>query len=167
MGLYGIWESKVEDMRDGGKSAQAYINEYYMKERDAYAKILSEKTQVVAGTVAELAEKYAMEAYEVTAFVDGINTSLEETVDFESLEETSAVELKIVWEKLYYNMLKAKAPWLYQLEEWEDVLSEDARAEITAQFKADTQAVSTKVGRNDPCPCGSGKKYKKCCGKAD
>ena len=24
---------------------------------------------------------------------------------------------------------------------------------------------SEKVGRNDPCPCGSGKKYKKCCGK--
>ena len=21
-----------------------------------------------------------------------------------------------------------------------------------------------KIGRNDPCPCGSGKKYKKCCG---
>ncbi len=28
-----------------------------------------------------------------------------------------------------------------------------------------TPAVSRKVGRNDPCPCGSGKKYKKCCGK--
>jgi preprotein translocase subunit SecA len=27
-----------------------------------------------------------------------------------------------------------------------------------------TQRTSTKVGRNDPCPCGSGKKYKKCCG---
>ena len=25
-------------------------------------------------------------------------------------------------------------------------------------------AKSDKVGRNDPCPCGSGKKYKKCCG---
>ena len=25
-------------------------------------------------------------------------------------------------------------------------------------------AVSVKVGRNDPCPCGSGQKYKKCCG---
>ena len=23
-----------------------------------------------------------------------------------------------------------------------------------------------KIGRNDPCPCGSGKKYKKCCGAA-
>jgi uncharacterized protein YecA (UPF0149 family) len=26
-------------------------------------------------------------------------------------------------------------------------------------------AVNKEVGRNDPCPCGSGKKYKKCCGK--
>jgi preprotein translocase subunit SecA len=26
---------------------------------------------------------------------------------------------------------------------------------------------AAKVGRNDPCPCGSGKKYKKCCGKDD
>ena len=26
-------------------------------------------------------------------------------------------------------------------------------------------AVIEKIGRNDPCPCGSGKKYKKCCGK--
>jgi len=25
--------------------------------------------------------------------------------------------------------------------------------------------VEKKVGRNEPCPCGSGKKYKKCCGK--
>ena len=28
---------------------------------------------------------------------------------------------------------------------------------------ANQQAVSTKIGRNEPCPCGSGKKYKKCC----
>ena len=28
-------------------------------------------------------------------------------------------------------------------------------------------ATSKKVGRNDPCPCGSGKKYKKCCGMSD
>ena len=27
-----------------------------------------------------------------------------------------------------------------------------------------TPVTDTKVGRNDPCPCGSGKKYKKCCG---
>ncbi len=31
--------------------------------------------------------------------------------------------------------------------------------------KAQTVKKDSKVGRNDPCPCGSGKKYKKCCGK--
>jgi uncharacterized protein YecA (UPF0149 family) len=29
-----------------------------------------------------------------------------------------------------------------------------------------TSQPSSKIGRNDPCPCGSGKKFKKCCGKA-
>ena len=28
-----------------------------------------------------------------------------------------------------------------------------------------TRITEKKVGRNEPCPCGSGKKYKKCCGK--
>jgi SWIM/SEC-C metal-binding protein len=28
-----------------------------------------------------------------------------------------------------------------------------------------TRIAEKKVGRNEPCPCGSGKKYKKCCGK--
>ncbi len=31
--------------------------------------------------------------------------------------------------------------------------------------KSKTVSVEKKVGRNDPCPCGSGKKYKKCCGR--
>ena len=30
---------------------------------------------------------------------------------------------------------------------------------------AKTQIAEKKVGRNEPCPCGSGKKYKKCCGQ--
>ena len=36
----------------------------------------------------------------------------------------------------------------------------DAEAPVITQVRRDTP----KVGRNDPCPCGSGKKYKKCCG---
>lgn len=31
-------------------------------------------------------------------------------------------------------------------------------------FSKPQQAHASKVGRNEPCPCGSGKKYKKCCG---
>jgi len=47
------------------------------------------------------------------------------------------------------------------------------RAQQNLQFQAAAQAeaprpvrAGAKIGRNDPCPCGSGKKYKKCCGKA-
>ena len=36
---------------------------------------------------------------------------------------------------------------------------------VGARILPTTPAVSSKVGRNDPCPCGSGKKYKQCCGK--
>ena len=31
--------------------------------------------------------------------------------------------------------------------------------------KAPEPLTGTRVGRNAPCPCGSGKKYKKCCGR--
>ncbi|MCQ1056525.1 SEC-C domain-containing protein [Photobacterium sp. ZSDE20] len=40
--------------------------------------------------------------------------------------------------------------------------SEEHRAAV--EKHKPTSAVSDKIGRNDPCPCGSGKKYKKCCG---
>jgi hypothetical protein len=35
-----------------------------------------------------------------------------------------------------------------------------------AYFGAQPMVPQPKLGRNDPCPCGSGKKYKKCCGKS-
>ena len=70
-------------------------------------------------------------------------------------------------EKLYFNMHEAKADWLYNLREWDGVLSSERRREITKQWRESKQFRNTekKIGPNDPCPCGSGKKYKKCCGK--
>jgi preprotein translocase subunit SecA len=41
----------------------------------------------------------------------------------------------------------------------------EAAAATEAQAKAKPVRTGPKVGRNDPCPCGSGKKYKNCCGK--
>ncbi|MBQ8828031.1 MAG: SEC-C domain-containing protein [Clostridia bacterium] len=126
--------------------------------------MLVDKTSEITGTVKELAEKFSLEICEVAGFIDGINTSLEKMIDVEALEEDSAVEMKIVWETLYKNMLNARAPWLYELPEWDGILTEEKRAEIEHEFRASLQAVSTKVSRNALCPCGSGKKYKKCCG---
>jgi preprotein translocase subunit SecA len=45
-----------------------------------------------------------------------------------------------------------------------DVVSEAAQA-AEAQAKAKPVRTGPKVGRNDPCTCGSGKKFKNCCGK--
>ena len=54
-------------------------------------------------------------------------------------------------------------PWVVALNEWRI-----ANREPTHVFRPPPAtpfaAPSGKVGRNDPCPCGSGKKYKKCCG---
>lgn len=59
----------------------------------------------------------------------------------------------------------------FQLKSEEDVKREQT-AKITGTSGADDGSVKKqpvrkdkKVGRNDPCPCGSGKKYKKCCGR--
>jgi uncharacterized protein len=35
---------------------------------------------------------------------------------------------------------------------------------VATAFKSEPRRTVSKVGRNEPCPCGSGKKYKKCCG---
>ena len=50
-------------------------------------------------------------------------------------------------ERSYF--VKKNGVWFYQ--KWLPITS--------------TRINENKVGRNDPCPCGSGKKYKKCCGK--
>jgi preprotein translocase subunit SecA len=45
-----------------------------------------------------------------------------------------------------------------------DIVKKEAAPQGTGS-KRNTVAADKKVGRNDPCPCGSGKKYKRCCGK--
>jgi preprotein translocase subunit SecA len=46
-----------------------------------------------------------------------------------------------------------------------DMVTEATDAMARAQAKSKPVRSGPKVGRNDPCPCGSGKKYKHCCGK--
>jgi len=115
--------------------------------------------------VKELSERFSMEDWVFAGFMDGINTSLKEKTDIASLSIDTELDCEVDFNKLYYNMLNAKAQWLYTLDEWDNILTMEQRAEIKKQFTIDHTAVRNKVGRNDPCICGSGKKYKKCCGQ--
>lgn len=57
-----------------------------------------------------------------------------------------------------------KNGWKYSIELAPDQPENLADLELL-QNPPKTVTVSEKVGRNAPCPCGSGKKYKKCCGQ--
>ena len=46
-----------------------------------------------------------------------------------------------------------------------DFTEEELKKFYKEQKESTTIRKPKKIGRNDPCPCGSGKKYKKCCGK--
>lgn len=165
MKLYETWENMQELCQTDAQQSELW-NQYYTQETEAYKRILEKKTFELSGTAKELAETLGMEPVIFAPFCDGINTSLEQELDVKEIEEESSVSMKILPEKLYYNMLSAKAKWLYGLKEWDGVLSEETRTEITRAWRSDHMAVSKKtVGRNDPCPCGSGKKYKVCCGR--
>ena len=154
----GLDEQKREELWSG----------YFQIEKGIYEKILSNPAEVVEGTVKELAEKYGTEVLIMTGFLDGINESLkgyENPID--TMAEDTVVKIEIDPEKLYYNMVEAKASWLYELPQWTEILSAETRTELYKKQKASgtVRRQGHKIYPNDPCPCGSGKKYKKCCGR--
>ena len=118
------------------------------------------------GKVSDLAEKFECDKVIFTGFLDGVTTSLKNELDVTKITPDSEIDLDIDFEKLYFNMHKADADYLWGLEEWNDVLSEERRIEIYNEYRRSrTVHVEKKPGRNEPCSCGSGKKYKNCCGK--
>jgi len=164
MGLFEQWKDLSEKQRSG-KEYNEFWNTYLEKEKKIYEYLLEDHDSIVEGTLRELASRFDMDAVVFTGFLDGIDTSLVNSTGLEKINEESGIKLEIDYEKLFWNMLNAKADWLYNLEQWDGVLTEERRNEIKKEFKQSRIAVSSKVGRNEPCPCGSGKKYKKCCGK--
>ena len=82
------------------------------------------------------------------------------------MEEDTEVSLDFDNERLFKNMVAAGADWLYGLPEWNDIFDEETQKRLyTEQKQSGTVKKSKKIYPNDPCPCGSGKKYKKCHGR--
>ena len=140
--------------------------DYFEKEKNIYISLLSEPDTEVKGSVEELADKYGVSLMIMVGFLDGINDSLVEANPIEEMDEDTVVSLKFDKELLYKNMVAAGADWLYSLEQWNDIFTPERQKELYKEQKRSTTIVNeAKVYPNDPCPCGSGKKYKKCCGR--
>ena len=145
---------------------QQFWGSYFNIEKGIYEILLTNPDEEVKGTVAELAEKFHQDVFVMTGFLDGINDSLITPNPIETMAEDTVVSLAFDKEKLYKNMVDAKADWLYNLSQWENIFDEETRKRLYKEQKqSGTIRKDKKIGRNDPCPCGSGKKYKKCCGR--
>lgn len=145
---------------------QRFWANYFNIEKNIYEQLLANPDETVKGTVKELAEKYGQEVLTMVGFLDGINDSLKAPNPIETMDENTVVSLEFDKELLYKNMVDAKADWLYNLPQWNEIFDEEKRKALyLEQKKSGTIVKGKKIGRNDPCPCGSGKKYKKCCGK--
>ncbi len=168
MALLKEWRDSAYNENIEPKKLEAFWNNYFMLEKGIYEKLLAEPDTEVKGTVKELAEKYGISVFEMTGFLDGINDSLVNPNPIDTMEEDTEVSLKFDKEKLYMNMVDAKADWLYNLPQWNEIFDEEKRHELylTQKKSGTVRREGKKVGRNDPCPCGSGKKYKVCCGKS-
>ena len=166
MGLLQEWREYAYGVELNSKEGKAIWDKYFEQEKAIYQQLLAAPEKVVSGTVQELADKYGMELNYMVGFLDGINESLKEPNPIEEMEADTVVKLPIDLESLYYHMVEAGADWLYELPEWDELLTPERRKELyREQKKSGTIVKERKVGRNEPCPCGSGKKYKKCCGK--
>ena len=166
MALLQDWRDVAYSQETDKKQLQKFWSDYFLTEKGIYEQLLANPDEAVSGTVKELAEKYEIPLMKMVGFLDGINSSLKKGNDFENFDENSEVEVEIVPETLFYNMLVAEADYLYGLPQWMDILGEDKIKELTKKFKKSKTVVKgKKIGRNDPCPCGSGKKYKHCCGR--
>ena len=166
MALLQQWRDMAYDQQADKAKLQQFWAIYFTKEKDIYAELLKNPDELVRGTVKELAEKFGVDIMTMTGFLDGINDSLVIPNPIEEMEEDTVVTLAYDKELLYKNMVDAKADWLYNLPMWDEIFTEEQKKTLyMEQKKSGTVIKGKKIGRNDPCPCGSGKKYKYCCGK--
>ena len=166
MALLQQWREVAYNEELGRDKLQQFWGAYFQKEKEIYQQLLATPDEVVKGTVKELSEKFDVSIMTMTGFLDGINDSLVNANPIEEMTEETEVSLAFDKALLYKNMVAAEADWLYNLTEWDAIFDEATKKALYKEQKSSTTVVKdAKVYPNDPCPCGSGKKYKKCCGK--
>lgn len=109
------------------------------------------------------------------------NTALKEGIGLRAYAQTNPIQ---AYKIESYNMFEelnnsirteaVKAVFSLKPRKKEEVMNVRVANSVTNMYtnssgedtpKRKPVKVEKKIGRNDPCPCGSGKKYKQCCGK--
>ncbi len=166
MSYYSQWLNQIEDSSNPADN-QAFVERYYQLEKEAYDRILTAAQDTISGTAADLARSlgFGDDMIIFAGFLDGIHSCLREDIELDTMTDETELTLVIDFEKVYWKMHEVKADWLYSLDSWDRVLSSARREELARAWRQSKIVHHEKIGRNDPCPCGSGRKYKACCGK--
>ena len=168
MTLFEQWNGILEGKGLTQEQQQEFWDAYLAHEKGIYEDLLLQKIESgndkITGTLKQFGEKYELDPVLSVGFIDGIHTSLLEEISLDEMTEESTLDVTIDFEKLYLNMHKAKAEWLYNIPAWNEILTKEQMKEIKKNYvDSVTVRIENRIGRNDPCPCGSGKKHKKCC----
>jgi len=166
MALIDAWKRISLDAQ--GQMVKHVWDDYLAKEKVIYTNILKSKTTRIEGTATELAEQFRLSLPQIAAFFDGIHECVDNLQPIDEIEESTNIAFDIEFDRLYKQMVEYKADTLYNLPEWENVFTKEQQKELYSEQKRSHTIVRNdeKIGRNDPCACGSGKKYKKCCALA-
>lgn len=166
MTLLETWRQMAYPETGSKKELQELWDRYFTKEKEIYEQLLADPDTVVSGSVKELAKKYDADLMIMVGVLDGINDSLKTPNPIEEMDEDTVVSLDFDKALLFKNMVGAGADWLYGLEQWNAIFTPEEQEELYKEQRASMTVVKeAKIYPNDPCPCGSGKKYKKCCGR--
>ncbi|BDU51061.1 preprotein translocase subunit SecA [Haliovirga abyssi] len=173
--LYELYEYdlNIENIKE--KDVEDIKNEIYSELVDIYESKEKEFTE-------ELMRR--LEKYIMIEILDGrwrenlqVLDSLKEGINLRAYgQKDPVVEYKILSSEIYSDMIKTvkeeTTSYLFKIKVEKPDFIERQRVETPMYYNtSEDEEVKkkpirkTKVGRNDPCPCGSGKKYKNCCGR--
>lgn len=102
-------------------------------------------------------DQYAVFAEENNKDFDKAISILNKALEFQYLQDRLYVLDRL--EGIYMELKKDD-----ELTAIKQIIDEEKMKYLSQHKEASNKFANVKIGRNDPCPCGSGKKYKKCCG---
>lgn len=106
MALLQKWRDMAYSETANKGDLQRLWADYFQKEKEIYAELLTNPDEEVRGSVKELAEKYSVDLMTMTGFLDGINDSLKSANPIEEMEEDTQVSLGFDKALLYKNMVR-------------------------------------------------------------
>ena len=135
MALLQEWRDVAYSQEADKAQLQKFWTNYFLIEKGIYEKLLANPDEVVRGTVKDLADKFEVEVMTMVGFLDGINDSLKVQNPIEEIDENTEVNLGFDKELLYKNMVDAKADWLYELPQWDEIFTEEKKKELYKEQK--------------------------------